>query len=247
MREAHSDKSTSVRMQLHDMLDALPVGERLPGERELATRLGVTRTTLRRVVDMLIEEGRLERRHGSGTYVVRRPFARALGLTSFSDDMRSRGLEPGSRLLDLNRLKAAPGLAHRLRIPVGEPIVRFTRLRLGDGEPIAVETTWMPEAYVPGLTAEDLDGSLYELLAERYRIWTSSAHSTIEPVLPDHRTAEALEVSPTQPCLLMRMIDLDQRHRTIMAAECIYRGDRYQLEVDLSATAFRGATARRSG
>lgn len=239
-------KGSSVRMRLLDLLDTLPVGERLAGERDLAARLGVARMTLRRAVDLLVEEGRLERRHGSGTYVVRRPFARALGLTSFTEDMRSRGLVPGNQLLNMDRLKASVGLAHRLRIPVGEEIIRFTRLRLGDEEPIAVETTWMPATYVPGLSADDLDGSLYELLADRYRIWTASAHSTIEPILPDPRTAAVLEIPHDQPCLLIRMVDLDQRRRTIMAAECIYRGDRYQLHVDLSANAFHDEAARRS-
>lgn len=240
------EMSNGLRAQLLDLVDKLSVGDRLPGERVLATRLGVARKTLRRAVDLLVEEGRLERRHGSGTYVIRPPFARSLGLTSFTEDMRSRGLVPGSHLLDMHRLKANAGIAHRLRVPVGDEVVRFTRLRLADGEPIAVETTWIPAAYVPGLEADDLSGSLYELLAGRYRIWTVSAHSSIEPVVPDARTSEELQIATTQPCLLIKMVDVDQRNRVVMAAECVYRGDRYQLHVDLTVEAFRGRTMRRS-
>lgn len=240
------EMSNGLRSQLLDLVDQLPVGERLPGERVLAARLGVARKTLRRAVDLLVEEGRLERRHGSGTYVIRPPFARSLGLTSFTEDMRSRGLVPGSRLLDLHRLAANAGLAHRLRVPVGDELIRFTRLRLADDEPIAVETTWIPAAYVPGLESDDLSGSLYELLAGRYRIWTVSAHSSIEPTAPDARTAEVLQIRSTQPCLLIKMVDVDQRNRVVMAAECVYRGDRYQLHVDLTVDAFHGRAMRRS-
>lgn len=240
------ETGNGLRVQLLDLVDRLPVGDRLPGERVLAPRLGVARKTLRRAVDLLVEEGRLERRHGSGTYVVRPPFARALGLTSFTEDMRSRGLVPSSRLLDMHHLSANAGLAYRLRVPVDEELIRFTRLRLGDDEPIAVETTWIPAAYVPGLEPNDLSGSLYELLAGRYRIWTASAHSSIEPTVPGAKTAGALQVSADQPCLLIKMLDFDQRNRVVMAAECVYRGDRYQLHVDLTGDAFRGRTARRS-
>lgn len=238
--------SNGLRSQLLDLVDKLQVGDRLPGERVLAERLGVARKTLRRAVDLLVEEGRLERRHGSGTYVIRPPFARLLGLTSFTEDMRSRGLVPGSRLLDMHRLAANPGLAHRLRVPVGDELIRFARLRLGDDEPIAVETTWIPAAYVPGLEPDDLSGSLYELLASRYRIWPASAHSSIEPTLPDPRTAEVLQVQVQQPCLLIKMVDVDQRNRVVMAAECVYRGDRYQLHVDLTVDAFRSRAMRSS-
>jgi hypothetical protein len=79
-----------VRPGIRELVAQLCVGERLPGERELSARFGVARMTIRRSVDALVAEGRLERRHGSGTYVVPRPFVRALALTSFSRDMRDR-------------------------------------------------------------------------------------------------------------------------------------------------------------
>src|SRR5690606_13408083 len=108
--------------------------------------------------------------HGSGTYVTPQPFARLLGLTSISQDMRDRGLVPGSRLLAFKASAADGALSAKLRIPVGHRVLSFTRLRLGSGEPMAVETVWIPGALVPGLSGRDLDGSLYELLADRYRI-----------------------------------------------------------------------------
>ncbi len=232
---------------MRDAVRAARVGDRLPSERELSGRWGVARMTIRRATDALVADGLVERRHGSGTYVVPRPLVRLLGLTSFTQDMRERGLVPSSRLLDFRTIAADAGLAGRHQIQVGERVVRFTRLRLGSGEVMAVETVWIPEALIGGLRPEDLDGSLYELLARRYRIVPGSASVTIEPVLPEPATRDLLGISREQPCLRVRMVDADARHRVIMSADCVYRGDKYQLSADISGAAFAAVPAQRAG
>jgi GntR family transcriptional regulator len=228
----------SARARLRELIAVARVGDRLPSERQLSARWGAARMTIRRATDALIAEGLVERRHGSGTYVVPQPFARLLGLTSFTQDMRERGLTPGSRLLGFDALAADASVAARLRIPVGENTCRFRRLRLANGEPMAIETVWIPAAIVPGLAPTDLDGSLYELLAERYRLATGSASVTIEPILPDAATRELLEIAAEQACLRLQMVDRDARGRVIMVADCVYRGDRYQLSAEISGAAF---------
>lgn len=236
-----------MRARLRELVAASRVGDRLPSERELSLRWQVARMTIRRATDTLVADGLVERRHGSGTYVVPRPLVRLLGLTSFTQDMRDRGLAPSSRLLDFRTLAADDRLAARLHVQPGDRVVRFTRLRLGDEEVMAVETVWIPEPLIPGLRPEDLDGSLYELLARRYRIVPGSAAVTIEPVLPDPSTRELLGIAPDQPCLRLRMIDSDPRHRVIMSADCVYRGDKYRLSADVSGAAFSPAAAMRAG
>jgi GntR family transcriptional regulator len=91
---------------------------------------------------------------------------------------------------------------------------------------------------VPGLAERDLDGSLYEVLASRYRITTGAAKVTIEPVLPDPRVRSQLGIPADQACLRLRMVDSDTRGRVIMVANCVYRGDKYQLIADVSGAAF---------
>jgi GntR family transcriptional regulator len=231
-------KARDLRIGLLDLIESAGVGERLPSERELAARWGVARMTVRKAIERLIEEGRLERRHGSGTYTAQAPYARLFGLSSFTEDMRQRGLTPSSKLLRLRKLRATTEAASRLQIPVGEDIFRFTRLRLADAKPMALETVLMPAAHVPDLSAKDLAGSIYDVLWERYRITTASARTTITPVLPNARSAAALGIPPSQPCLHIDMTDLDHSGRTIMVADCLYRGDRYQLTIDLAAPAF---------
>ena len=110
-------------------------GDRLPSERELSARWGVARMTVRHAMDTLVAEGLVVRRQGSGTYVAAQPMVRFLGLTSFTQDMRERGLVPASRLLAFGVDPADATLAARLQVPPGERTVSFTRLRLGSGEP----------------------------------------------------------------------------------------------------------------
>ena len=121
----------------------------------------------------------------------------------------------------------------------------FTRLRFGSGDAMAVETVWIPAPLVPGLAPADLDGSLYELLARRYRLVTGAAKVRIEPVLPDAETRELLAITPEQACLRIRMVDEDARGRVIMLASCVYRGDKYQLSADVTGAAFAASVPQR--
>jgi GntR family transcriptional regulator len=203
--------------------------------------------TIRRATDSLIAEGLVERRHGSGTYVMPQPFARLLGLTSFSQDMRERGLTPSSRMIAFGPIPADASVAGPLGVPVGERTFRFTRLRLANEEPMAVETVWIPAALVPGLGPTDLGGSLYEILAQRHGIVTGSAKVKIEPMLPDVTIRELLGIAPDQACLRLWMIDRDARGRVIMVADCVYRGDKYQLSAEISGAAFSTPPGGRLG
>ena len=90
-------KQEETRDQVLDLIESLQVGDTIPAERHLATQLGVSRLTLRAAIDELVRDGYLDRRHGSGTYVTEPKIAQPLTLTSFSDDMRRRGMTPAAR------------------------------------------------------------------------------------------------------------------------------------------------------
>lgn len=227
-----------VRALLRELIASAEPGDRLPSERSLSLRWNAARMTVRHATDALIAEGLVVRRRGSGTYVLPPPVVRFLGLTSFTQDMRDRGLAASSRMLAFEVEAAEGTIAARLRVPVGEPVYRFTRLRLGSGEPMAIETVWIRSALVPGLAPADLEGSLYELLARRYDLVPGSADVTIEPLLPDEATRKTLDVAEQQACLMMLMTDADPSGQVMMIADCIYRGDRYQLSAHVPARAF---------
>ena len=177
------------------------------------------------------------RRHGSGTYIVFSPVLRVIGLTSFTHDMRSRGIEPSSRILDFRTITADDALATRLRISVGSPDFWISRLRLGNDEPVAIESVCIPVSYAPQLTHDDLEGSLYEVLAARHSLVASAASMRIEPILPDPASADLLGIGAEQACLHVRMVDTDRSGRVVMLATCLYRGDKYQFRAEVSGTA----------
>ena len=220
-----------LRGRLRDLIAELGPGRRLPSERDLSAEWGVARMTLRAAVDELVVEGLLDRRHGSGTYIVFSPVLRVIGLTSFTHDMRSRGIEPSSRILDFRTITADDALATRLRISVGSPVFWISRLRLGNDEPVAIESVCIPVSYAPQLTHDDLQGSLYEVLA------ALATSMRIEPILPDPASADLLGIGAEQACLHVRMVDTDRSGRVVMLATCLYRGDKYQFRAEVSGTA----------
>ena len=233
-RDDQASRQT-LRARLRELIASTSPGERLPSERVLSQRWGAARMTVRRATDALVAEGLVARRRGSGTYVLPRPVVRFLALTSFTQDMRERGLEPASRLLSFDRHVADADAVERLGLDPGAPVLCFTRLRLGGGEPMAIETVWIEAALVPGLQPTDLAGSLYELLADRYGLVPGSADATIEPLVPDAETRALLGTSPSQAALFVRMTDHEPDGHVLMAADCIYRGDRYQLSAHMPA------------
>src|SRR5262249_60728269 len=164
-------KQRETRQRVLDLIESLEVGDAIPSERHLAGDLGVSRLTLRAAVHDLVREGYLVRRRGAGTFVAEPKVAKGMTISSFSNDMRQRGLAPGSRTLELHVVPAGARLGRILHVSPAEPVIVAKRLRLADGEPMAIELLHVRESLLPGLTAPDLDeDSFYELLPRRYGI-----------------------------------------------------------------------------
>src|SRR6266481_5724361 len=127
-------KQSHTRQQVFDLIQQLGVGTAIPSERQLSADLGVSRLTVRAALDDLAREGYLSRRRGSGTYVQHPKISQELTMTSFSEDMRRRGMAPGSRTLSLERELAGARLGRLLHVSPSEEILVVKRLRLADGE-----------------------------------------------------------------------------------------------------------------
>jgi GntR family transcriptional regulator len=217
-----------------DLADSLEVGQAIPSERRLSEELNVSRLTLRAALDELVREGYLTRRHGSGTYVSRPKIAQPLTLTSFSEDMRRRGMAPGSRTMELTVVSAGARLGRRLQLSPEANVVRVKRLRLADGEPMALEVLYVPADLVPGLGSTDLeDRSFYELLAERYGVVIAAGTQTIEPTVTNEEESEALGVPLHSPAFLFERTTLTAAGKPIEFVRSFYRGDRYKLVTEL--------------
>lgn len=230
----HEVKYHAVRDRIRDLVEDREVGDALPAERALAGDLGVSRMTLRRAIDELVRDGLVERRHGAGTFVAAPKTAQPLAGTSFSEDMRRRGLAPSSRTLEVEEIHAGPQLARRLEVSPAERVLRLVRQRSADDAPMALETLHVPRSIVPDLTADDLtDASFYELLGAR-AIHLARAVQTIEPTVTDEEESELLAVPLHSPAFLFERTSRDADGRVVEFVRSVYRGDRYKLTAELA-------------
>jgi GntR family transcriptional regulator len=227
-------KTAQTRERVLDIINGLELGEAIPSERQLSTDLGVSRLTVRAALDELVREGHLSRRRGAGTFVTEPKIAQELTMTSFTDDMRRRGLAPGSRTLELNVVPAGPRLGRILHVSPSEPIVAAKRLRLADNETMAIEELHVREELVSGLTGRDLEQhSFYALLRDRYDIVIAGGVQAIEPTVTNEEESNALGVPLHSPAFLFERITRDAEGTVIEYVRSIYRGDRYRIITEL--------------
>jgi GntR family transcriptional regulator len=230
--DAGTGKSERVRQHLLDMIDnGLGPHEKLPTERQLAEILDVSRLTVRRALSDLTNQNLVYRIQGSGTFVRPNRIAKSIELTSFSEDMRSRGLQPGSVAIEITEEPAGAQLAAVLELSPGTAVTSVRRVRTADGTRMCLEQLQIPSHLVPGLTSRDLAGSLYELLATRYRIVIDHADQSIRATVLDPEDAERLGVPAYSPAFEVKRTAVDTRGRPVERAVSLYRGDRYSYDI----------------
>jgi GntR family transcriptional regulator len=209
-------------------------GDRIPPERELAEQMQVSRMTVRQALGRLADRGLLVRERGRGTFVSEPKLIQSLSrLNGFYDQMISQGILPSSRLLSGQEVLASAAVAQVLDLRIGEPLYKVVRLRLGGGVPLALETSFFPARLVPGLLDYDLERhSIYRLM-ERYDARPVRATQSLEPVPARDQEADALEVLPGSPLMLVERIAWDTQDRPVEYAKDIYRGDRSRFVAEL--------------
>jgi len=223
-------KGAQLQEILEGFIETLEPGGRLPAERLLAERYGVARATVTQAIEELAGKGLVYRVHGSGTFVAEPKFRQPQTLTSFTEDMRARVMTPGSIVLTQELIPASAVVTRHLQVPEATPVVHIERVRTANGEPMALERTYLPAGRFPGLEAADLGGvSLYTLLAERWGVRVTSADQWASAVRLTEEEAEVLGVDPEQPALLFQRVTCDQSGNLIEYVRSVYRGDRYEV------------------
>ena len=221
-------------LQLRERIIALCVPDQaIPSERELMLTYGVSRATVRKAIDGLVADGVLQRTQGLGTFAVRPRVESALHLASFTTDMRRRGLNPSTRLLSIKLLRPPPEVATNLALGPRDQAWRITRVRLADGQPLAHEAGWYAAAALPDLDRLDLEGeSLYQLIGTTYGLWIDKA---VQVLWGESATAELAELlaAPVHTPLLVFRRTSSAAGRPIEDVVSRYRGDRYQLHMEL--------------
>lgn len=234
MATDRTQKRQQLKQQLLALIEANGEGGRLPPERELSERFEVARETLRRSLRELENDGLLERKQGAGTFVSGQPVLKQPQLLSFSEEMQERGLTPSSELLSTRRIAAGAKLAQRLKIVPGSPVLELKRLRMANGEPMALETVYLSQALLPGLEPQDLArGSLYEVLERQFGIQIRSASQQIQATVLSEEEADVLDVPPFSPSLLIERLSMSSGGEIVEYAKSLYRADRYRFEIQV--------------
>jgi len=223
--------------QLSDALAELSTRElgpdaAIPSERELMTTYHVSRATVRRAIESLVADGLLRRIHGKGTFVARPRLESRLHLMSFSQEMRRRGLTPSTALLGVEADIPPAEVASDLELDSDALAWRLDRVRLADGQPIALENGWYPHAALPGLDRQDLGGSLYEVFEQSYGLGIDAAEQTLWGEAADSVTARRLDAPLHTPLLVFRRVSR-AAGRPLEHVVSRYRGDRYQIHMSL--------------
>jgi GntR family transcriptional regulator len=211
---------------------SLPQGALLDNEVVLAERLGISRPTMRRAMEQLVDQGLVVRRRGIGTRVVQPKVRRPLELTSLHDDLATSGQEPTTTVLRFEIVGADAEVAGRLRLEEGEPVVCIERLRRARELPIARMTNWLPAGVVAFEEDALAAGGLYDLL-RRSGVHLHSATQTVGARTAT--AAEARELGEPRGCALLTMEreTLDDHGTVVEFASHLYAASRYSFEINL--------------
>lgn len=209
-------------------------GEALPAERDMADYANISRVTVRKAVDALVEDGLLVRRHGSGTFVakpvskVEQPLSR---LTSFTEDMARRGLVTRAEWLERGLFSPSPDEMVMLGLGPGALVARFARLRIADDNPLAIERASISAEYMPD--PDSVTTSLYAAL-ERYKARPVRAIQRISACNIKGEEAALLGVTEGDAGLSIQRISYLPSGKVVELTRSLYRGDAYDFVAELT-------------
>lgn len=219
-------------------------GQKLPSEYELAESFQVSRLTVRKAVAALIDEHLLAKEPGRGTYVMRpgKISSGSGGLQGFTEKARQEGRQPGTKVLSCEEASVIP---EKVRTFFGEesvggqvePLLHISRLRYLEGEPMTVEDLYLPKRYLPDVSDELLEGSLFQELEKQVEIGYS--HQEVEAVLVDDQLAALLQVADGAPLLLVHSLTYSPAGRPVLYDTSFYRADKYTFRNTLQRKRYR--------
>ncbi|HZS46430.1 MAG TPA: GntR family transcriptional regulator [Blastocatellia bacterium] len=209
--------------------------DRLPAEDEIAASFGVSKATVRQAMNELVSSGLVRREQGRGTFVAEPKIE--LGpreLTSFTQEMSGYGLQPSSRVLRQQMVKAENDVAEKLRLSEGTEVLELKRLRMAQGEPMGIQTAFVALRFAPDLLNENFETvSLYEILKSKYGVIASRAKELHYAVLLSPQEAKQLKVPEGSPGLAGERVTFVPSGEPFELVYSVMRGDRYRIVMDL--------------
>lgn len=207
-------------------------GDRIDNELLLASKLGLSRPTMRQAIQTLVNKGMLVRRRGVGTQVVEGQIHRPVKLSSLLDDMRAAGRHPSTQVLAVEVRRADHRLAEILKLDEGDGYWYLERLRRVDDEPLAIMTNHLPLALM-NMAQVDLEAiGLYEALRNN-AIQVRVAHQQIGARKATTREARLLGITAAIPLVTMARTGYDDTGRIVEFGQHCYRADQYTFDITL--------------
>ena len=210
-------------------------GDRVPSLNELSQTYGISLMTAHQALKELVVDGVVEVRKGKGAFVVGpRIEERISRISSFTQDMRRRGLVPSTKVLLLEVVPCMPHIAMMLELHDNEPINKIRRLRLADGEPMTIQTVFLPVALFPDILEKDLTNrSLTEILELEYGMLLRSAWQKINADLATNDEAHFLNIPKKSPVLRIDRVTYTEQRKPVEYLLSAYRSDKYDFIVEL--------------
>jgi GntR family transcriptional regulator len=224
----------TVEQRVKELIAGGQLGEdgRLPTERDLAEQFGVSRTTVRQVLDRLEHEGSVYRRRGrtGGTFVSRPrvdiDFGYLAGIPAY---LRAQGFRPGAHVVSARMIPADDTTASALRIPAATLVYEVVRIRLADEVRISLEKARIPVSLAPDLLAQPLDDSIYDLLISRYGVTCVKAVERMVAVLADAEQSRLLGIKIGDPLMAIERVAFDLDDQPVEYSTDLFRGDRTRV------------------
>ncbi|MDX8045638.1 GntR family transcriptional regulator [Gracilibacillus sp. S3-1-1] len=209
-------------------------GDALPSEREYAEQLNVSRMTVRQAITNLVNEHYLKRIKGRGTFITERKFEQHLnGLTSFTEDMKVRGMKPSNKLVHFEIVPATTEISEQLHIAAHTPVYEIKRIRLAENIPMALERTYIPANLMKGLTDDIVQHSIYQYVEEELALKLGKARQIFEATLANEEESTLLEIPEESPILSITRITKLVDGTIFEVVQSAYRADQYKFILDL--------------
>ena len=226
-----------IKQNLFDIVSSgvFSAGDLLPSESEMGSYYGVTRLTIRQAVGELVREGILVRERGRGTFVAQPKLIHVMEhAVGFSERIRNAGMTPSTKVLSYDIVPALQDFSEHLGVNPEEPVYKLVRLRLIDGEPNMIQTTYLSTKKYPDMADVDFSKtSLYGILETRFGTLIVNAKKVFEPVLLTKKEATLLNTKAGTPALLMEVIAFDQFGNRVEFTQSLVRGDKSRIAVSV--------------